>query len=109
MTEINKLTAIMRQFADEKRRQAEDLLGMKGGVFREKNYALGRLREHESDDIVRYAMEIDEWYRPDPKIEERLATIIEKGKESYKELGGMANKNARVIRGLIEIIESLVL
>lgn len=39
--------------------------------------------------------------------EERGRRLIEKGKESYSELGGIRNKHARVIRGMIEIIESL--
>lgn len=107
MTDIDKLTDILRKFADDKRRQGNELLSMKGGVFREKNYALGRLRQHEADEIVRYSIEIGEWYRPDQRIENRKAMLIERGKESYKELGGIANKHAKVVRGLIEIIEEL--
>lgn len=65
MTDINKLTDILRRFADDKRRKAGELLSMKGGVFREKNYALGLLLQHEADEIVRHSIEIDEWYRQD--------------------------------------------
>lgn len=62
MTDIHKLTAILRQFAEHKRRQAEEQLSMSDGLFREKKYERGRLLQLQARDIIGYADEIEEWW-----------------------------------------------
>lgn len=62
MTDIHKLTDIIRQFAEHKRQQADEQLSMADGMFREKKYARGRLFQLQAQDLIGYADEIKEWW-----------------------------------------------
>ena len=62
MTDIHQLTDILRQFAEHKRRQAEEQFSMSDGMFREKNYERGRMLQLQAQDLIGYADEITEWW-----------------------------------------------
>ena len=63
MTDIQRLTAILRQFAEHKRERANELLAWKPGmVFRAHIAERARRLQHEASDIIGYADEIESWW-----------------------------------------------
>ena len=63
MTDIYELTSILRQFAEDKSKQAEKLLEQwPGKPFRAHDAEKARDLQHQAIDLRDYAKEIEEWW-----------------------------------------------
>lgn len=63
MTDIQRLITILRQFAEHKREQANELLEWKPGmVFRAHIAEKARRLQQEAADLIGYADEIETWW-----------------------------------------------